>query len=52
MIYDQQIFLLSPISLGGLLYEQIIFHLDGNCLRKCASTDIQSNYLLLKLPKP
>ena len=28
------------------------FHFAGNCLRKCALTDPQSNYSPLKLPNP
>ena len=52
MIFDQQFFLISSILLSGLIYEQIILPLSGNCLRNCASTDINSKYLPLKFPKP
>ena len=45
-------FLLSSILLDVVIYEQIIFHLDVNYLRKCALTDHQSNYLPLKMRKP
>ena len=52
MIFDQQMFLISSIMLDVLLYDQNIFLLFVNYLRKCALTDPQSNYLPLKYPKP
>ena len=47
------------ISVGNMYSDDQLMHtfLDnfqkgGNCLRKCASTDHQSTYFPLKLPKP
>ena len=52
MIFYQQRFLLSSVILNGLLYEQNISHLAGNCLRNFSLIDPQSNYLPQKFPNP
>ena len=52
MIFDQWIFLLLPIMLGGLVSDHITFHLSEKFPRKCASVDLQYKYFPLKLPKP
>ena len=51
IIFDPQFFLLYSIMLDWFLSKHSILHLAVNCLRKCASTDPQSKYLPLKLPK-
>ena len=48
--FSPQMFLLSSIMLGGLLYEHSNFHLSVNCLIRRASNDLQSNDYPLKLP--
>ena len=45
-------FLFSSILIGGLISDHTILHISVHYLRKCASTDFQSNYLPIKLPKP
>ena len=52
MVFDHKTFLLSSIMLNDLIYEQSLFHLSVNCLRKCALIDPQSNSFPLKFPNP
>ena len=51
MIFDSNVLLISLILIGGFISEKINLHPAENCLRKCVSTDIHSNYLPPKLPK-
>ena len=43
MNFDEYIFIITSIMLGGLLYDHSTLYLSGKIIRKCASTDFQSN---------